>query len=400
VRTSRPGARGQADRQRHASNTATPSTPETIPDPRVIGAIRRGWPRDRIRRHHIGVYALQVAKRWRVGNATFYPAGWLRRQVESVARRRWEDHGDDAHLAWELEQIEKQFADIKWATSSAVAIDPAAARDQIRNSVGLLRLYERRLAPVMNMDHQTFGLAPEIGYTVVHHVTISGGRIPLQGETVLGIPPIGWTFTRAQIDRFSREAEYAYLDQAIRTPEAERTDLQKRVTTALRFLSLATAMLPESVRVVLIATGYEELLGDPSPEQRRTLMSRRAAYLTCGLRFRPTYWSGNREACFLLWAKTNKAVRAAEAAALRAGGNPYCSWYEGVGDLFNNRNAVLHDRVEELRRTAAVHFEAQTDEAICSLAAWAAQTGSKSISDLDDAIDRLVKDGPRRAGVT
>lgn len=61
--------------------------PQDVPTPvPPRRRIPKGWPRDRRRRHHIGVYALNVAKEWRVGRATFHPAGWLRRNLERIVR--------------------------------------------------------------------------------------------------------------------------------------------------------------------------------------------------------------------------------------------------------------------------------------------------------------------------
>jgi hypothetical protein len=360
----------------------------TVEPERPRRRIPKGWPRDRKRRHHIGVYALTVSKEWRVGRATFRPAGWLRRRLERIVRARGEMHGNQEHLRWELDNLDQELAYIKWASASAVGIDAASARDYIRDAVGLLRLYQRSLVN-LNLDHQTFGLEPEVGHAVLHSFSMRGNRIVLRGGTSAGIPAIGWTFTTDQIDEFTRRPEYAYLNRALRADS--RDDLQKRTTTALRFLSLATAMLPEPVRVVLIATAFEELLADLERGDRRTVMARRAAYLTCGRVFNDGYDPGGRPACLFLAAKKTSEVAARRAAVIAGGGDsPYCSWYYDVLFLFESRDLVLHERLEELKKFAAVNFEAQTDEAIRYLAAWAERTGATSIRALDEEIDAFV----------
>jgi hypothetical protein len=347
----------------------------------------------------MGVYALQVARQWRVGRATFHPTGWLRRRLETIVHSQAASHGDSAHLKWELDRLDQELADIQWASASAVGIDAAQARDDIRDAVGLLRLYERSLVNI-NLDHQTFGLAPEVGHAVMHHFSMRSGRIVLRGSSSAGIPAIGWTFTAEQIGRFVALPEYAYLDRALRA--VDKDDLQKRTTTALRFLSLATAMLPEAVRVVLVATAFEELLADLEKGDRRTVIARRAAYLTCGQMLKQGYGPSGRPACLFLAAKKTAEVKAKRSAVVARGDDPpYCSWYYDVLTLFDARNRVLHERMEKLKKFAAVNFEAQADEAIRYLAAWAERNGATSITTLDDEIDAYVsanyRDWPSRS---
>jgi hypothetical protein len=303
-------------------------------------------------------------------------------------RRGATTHVDEEHLKWELERLDQELADIRWASASAVGIDAAAAREEIRDAIGLLRLYQRSLVN-MNLDYQTFGLEPEVGHAVIHSFTMRKGRIGLRGGLSAGIPAIGWTFTDDQIGRFSQLPAYAYLDRALRA--AEKDDLQKRATTALRFLSLATAMLPEPVRVVLVATAFEELLADLQKDNRRTVMARRAAYLTCAQEFEQGYGPGGRPACLFLASKKSDEVKARRAAVVARGGEePYCSWYYDVLILCDTRDRVLHERLESLRKSAAANFEAQADEAIRYLVAWAERTGATTIEALDDEIDAYV----------
>lgn len=350
--------------------------------------IPKSWPRDRKRRHHVSVYALSVPKEWRVGRATFWPAGQLRRRLEGIVRRQARSNVDPDHLRWELERLDKELASFRWASASAVGMDMTEAREAVRDAVGLLRLYQRSLTN-MNLDHQTFGLEPEVAHAVLHHFTITKGRIGLRGTSSAGIPAIGWTFTEDQIARFRAATEYAYLDEALRADD--KNDLQKRATTALRFLSLATAMLPDPVRVVLVATAFEELLADLKKGDRRTVMARRAAYLTCGQEFKDGYQPGGRPACLFLASKKTKSVNDKRAAVVARGGDvPFCSWYSDVLTLFDTRDLILHERRETLLKSAAVNFEAQADEAIRYFASWAARTGAATIQALDDEIDAYV----------
>jgi hypothetical protein len=366
-------------------------------DPR-LRLIPKGWPRDRRRRHHIGVYALLVPKEWRVGRATFNPAGWLRQRLETITRRRAETHGDESHLRWELDNLDRELAEVKWASASAIGLDVAEAREAVRDAVGLLRLFQRSLTN-MNLDHQTFGLEPEVSHAVLHHFTMSKGRVVLRGTSSAGIPAIGWRFTTEHIERFAEQPEYRYLDRALRAEP--KNDVQKRTTTALRFLSLATAMLPDPVRVVLVATALEELLADLQKAERRTVVARRSAYLTCGREFKDAYRPGGRPACLFLASKRTADLKAKRAAVIDRGYDPpFCSWYYETLTLFETRDLVLHERLEKLRKSAGANFEAQVDEAIRNLASWAEQSGATSIGDLDAEIDAYVaanyRDWPSR----
>jgi hypothetical protein len=339
-----------------------------------------------------------VPAEWRVGRATFWPAGRLRRRLEAITRRRAEIHADAKHLHWELERLDDELSEVKWASASAIGIDMAEAREAIRDAVGLLRLYQRSLTN-MNMDHQTFGLEPEVSHAVLHHFTMSQGRVVLRGTSSAGIPAIGWKFTPEQMRRFGELPEYRYLDRALRAEPKD--DLQKRTTTALRFLNLATAMLPDPVRVVLIATAMEELLADLQKAERRTVVARRSAFLTCGREFNDAYQSGGRPACLFVASKRTPDVKARRAAVIDRGDEPpFCSWYYETLTLFDTRDLVLHERLEKLKKSAGANFEAHVDEAIRNLASWAEQSGATSIGDLDAVIDAYVatnyRDWPTR----
>lgn len=350
--------------------------------------IPKGWPRDRKRRHHIGVYALTVPKEWRVGRATFWPAGRLRRRLEAIIRRRAAVHSDQKHLEWELANLDDELAEVRWASASAVGLDMAEARESVRDAVGLLRLFQRSLT-TMNLDHQTFGLEPEVSHSVLHHFSMSKGRIVLSGTSSAGIPAIGWEFTAEQMEGFASLPEFRYLDRALRSEGKD--DLQKRTTTALRFLNLATAMLPDAVRVVLVATALEELLADLQRADRRTVAARRAAYLSCGREFNDAYGPGGRPGCLFIASKRTAEVKAKRAAVIDRGDEaPFCSWYSEVLDLFDTRDLVLHERLDKLRKAAGVNFEAQVDESIRNLAAWAERSRSTTIADLDAEIDAYV----------
>jgi hypothetical protein len=358
----------------------------------------KGWPRDRRRRHHIGVYALNVPAQWRVGRATFWPGGRLRRRLEAITRKGVETYGDEAHLRWELESLDEELSEIRWASASAIGIDMAEAREEIRDAVGLLRLYQRSLTN-MNMDHQTFGLEPEVSHAVLHHFALSNGRVVLRGTSSVGIPGIGWTFTTDHMRRFQELPEYRYIDRALRADSKD--DLQKRTTTALRFLNLATAMLPDPVRVVLVATAMEELFADLQKSERRTVVARRSAYLTCGREFKDAYQPGGRPACLFIASRRTGDVKARRAAVIDRGDDPpICSWYYETLTLFDTRDLVLHERLEKLKKSAGANFEAQVDEAIRNLASWAERSGATSIADLDAEIDAYVagnyRDWPTR----
>lgn len=110
-----------------------------------------------------------------------------------------------------------------------------------------------------------------------------------------------------------------------------------------------------------------------------------------GSGFRDAYGPAGRPACLFLASKKAREVSDRRAAVVARGGDePYCSWYYDVLVLFDTRDVVLHERLEKLRKFAAVDFEAQADEAIRWLAAWAERTGATTIHELDHEIDAYV----------
>jgi hypothetical protein len=350
--------------------------------------IPKGWPRDRVRRHRLtNVYGLDFDRTWVVGLATFEPAGRLRRDLEAARRRSWKRHRDDAHLQADLERIAMEFGEAQWATASALGIDSIEAEGKVRDAIAVLRLYARSMTN-LNLDHQTFGLAPDVGSTVARSYVISRGRIVQSGLRVAGIPGTGWRFTEDRIDAFADQPDFAWLDAALRA--AERTDLQKRAAMALRFLNLATSMLPGPVRVVLIATAFEELLGDETAKDRRHRAARRYAFLTCAKEFGQGYAAGERPACAYLAARSADDAKRLHQSLAQTGHRPRCSWFEEARALFDLRDLVLHERLDTLPKNAAVQFEAVADLAIRGLAEWAATNGSTSIDELDEAIDAHV----------
>ena len=107
-----------------------------------------------------------------------------------------------------------------------------------------------------------------------------------------------WTFTVDDVDAFRDDARFAFLDDALRA--SDLTDFQARTITAIRTFALSRLVVRPALRVVLLATTIEALLGDPYQVRRAGTgahqLARRAAFAGCGFEAefsRPRSWPGS-----------------------------------------------------------------------------------------------------------
>jgi hypothetical protein len=255
----------------------------------------------------------------------------------------------------------------------------------------------------MNLDLQTFGLPGDVYAIRRDYVVTARGRIPSAGFQWHGVLA-EWKFDDKQIRNFRRDPTYAWLDLAFATKDSDRTELQRRVVTALRFSSLATAMVDAPIRVALWALALEALLRDDlGREGRRHRIARRVGYLTCG---RSNRWAldsdanthrwPDRPACFYLEAHTVKQ-RDREMRRLKEADIPnVCSWYWHAWDVFEDRDDVMHEARSEFDSGALSWHQINLDIATLSVSRWAAETGAADIEELDKEIDAFVSKGVLR----
>jgi hypothetical protein len=336
---------------------------------------------------------LKVPIAWRVGFVTFRPPGWLRRRLErDVSQSTWADSAD---------LVLREVRDSEWSSASVVVtarigapVPGDEARLLVEDAIALARLYQRACLPVLALDHQTFGLPPDIdSATLVHWLTGSKGYAG-HGWTRLGVLG-GFEFRKDWIKKFRARAAFAYLDDALRGPIPPKGSWQQRSISALRALNLASPLRSQSTRIPLQAVALEALLGDdPSTvagefRPQAHPIAQRAAYLTCpvdGLQL-----EAGKSACLHLWARSARQV---DTHSLYANRKPDrfdwpCSAYWEMRQVFYDRNRAMHDAADDFPKNTAMRYEGRVDDVLLATLDWAAETRAAGIADLDKAIAGL-----------
>ena len=354
--------------------------------------------------YHLPLANLDVTKSWRVGNVTLRPSGWLASEVERAHARALtlRPDLDGKPLVPFLMDPSRFIADSSknWATAQVAATSPENAHDAVRDVVAVLRLFQRGRTR-SNLDRQTFGLPVDIRAHRADYVLIRRGQLPAPGYNWHGI--VGsWKFDARQIALFAADGRFVWLEAALRMPSEGRSDLQHRLITALRFVNLATVLVPPAVRVALRALAMEALFRDDVRNGRRHRIARRIAYLTCGRvnRWRldapgdPHRWP-HRPACFYLEARKPSQVQH-EMRRLKAAEVPnVCTFYWDAWDLFDDRDEVMHEARTEFTAHALGWHEVNLDAAILRLVDWAAKANANELAELDKELDAFVARGVR-----
>ena len=337
---------------------------------------------------------LKVPIAWRVGQVTFRPPGWLRRRLEAdVAKSPWADSTN--LVLGEVRQSEWSSGSV---TVTARVGDPVAgdaARAVIVDAIALARLYQRACVPHLGLDHQTFGLPPDIDGTVLAHWVTGRKGYAGHGWTRLGV--LGaFEFSKGWIRDFRARPAFAFLDDALRGPVPATGSWPQRGISAIRALNLASPVRPQSTRIPLQAVALEALLGDDPPavpgdfRAQAHPVSQRAAFMTCevdGLRL-----PAGRGACVDLWG-TPKQIGAHP--WLRGRPDDYFDWpctsYWHIRQVFHDRNRAMHDAADDFPKGTAMRYEGRVDDVVLAAMDWAAATGATSIADLDAAIAKLPR---------
>ena len=209
-----------------------------------------------------------------------------------------------------------------------------------------------------------------------------------------GVGP-SWSFRGADIAAFRADPRFQFLAAALTAGDNNPPDSwQARALAAIRTWGLSTLMQRPATRIVLLATALEGLLGNKYvPSARATgghVLARRAAYIWCGYRSQPAiepHRPGGRPTCGFLSGTTDPRH---DPALYHPQRHLWaCSWYGDIRTLYDDRNAAVHgaDQRWDLK-TARVHGW-DASEVILATLGWITETGSTSISDVDDAIATL-----------
>jgi hypothetical protein len=351
-------------------------------------------PRRRPARLHFAVTNLTVPLAWRVGRTTLHPPGHLLARLDA---RLGEIHPPLPEFL--VDDYRQELRSLVWSTISVpvppsdgrldeLAID--RARDIARDTIAVLRLFQRSRARYISLERQTFGLAADFGSVVeTRWATDRRGRWAGGGWTHHGILA-PWAFRSADLRAFRTDPRFAYINAAL---VSANDDWRGRVIAAVRTMSAATVMQRASTRIVLLGTALEALLGDPFVAGHRGVgghrLAKRAAYLWCGTDMpspsphRPV----GRPACLFLTAGTDP--RGDPSVYDKLSGNWACSWYGIMRHLYDDRNAVLHGGVAALDQKRASAYQFNFDKVLLATIDWILQRQPVSVADLDFDIAAL-----------
>lgn len=318
-------------------------------------------------RYHFPVLNLKdVARPFMFGRAVFRPLGWLMNEIEAPAP-------DADEVLRQLRQVFQDGArDLDCATADALADTRDEAKILVSDAVAALRLFQRRSHRFLSLDRQTFGLVGEVGSTVERHWrTTAEGGFAAGGYKVSGV--IGdWVFTAEQLDAVAADPVMTFLDRCLQRAERDLEQFDARILTALRLLNSATIMATPGVRIVLIASAVEALLGDDPMQERVHRIALRAALLTCNRD--DAVHHGAAWPCAYFAQPTGKDLRKFMEAERKQKRHGVCSAYWKHRDIFDARNAVLHDAKLEFDHRLAEKFEGRVDTLIANVILWHVET--------------------------
>lgn len=348
---------------------------------------------------HLQVPYLVVPRPWRVGAATFWPAGAL---LERLRRRGGTTRGPIPSVVFE--HVTDALVDSRWAT---VRIDVmstvdrrgkedlqatvAAVRDSARDSIAVLTLLKLVKARNASTARQSFGLALDVASVREDYwVTTTRGRYLMAGSARHGtIAP--WEFQPADIGRYRHDPRFQLLDVALRTPDSQRTDWQRRVVSALRTFTVANTVDRPATRIVLAATVLEALVGDefqPGVRQNPTgshQLARRAAFLWCGAEHNNPH-GPSRPACPFLTEPSDRQLTHRLAEDARHGQEWVCDYYADLRDLYDDRSAALHGAEVRFTNKLTSRHEFTVERVLLLVLEWMAATGATTLQDYEAAI--------------
>lgn len=259
-------------------------------------------------------------------------------------------------------------------------------RNEARDALAVLRWLQHLRGP-FDSSYQRFGIAGDVGWTLEPRlVTDLGGGLAGGGWSALGVGG-SWEFTAADHRFYRTDPRLRWLDTALATPDAHRTDWQRRVLLALRMVAHANPAQRPQTRVVLLATALEALVGDPYAKGERATgahgLARRAAYWWCATDITPPdpHGPGARGRCPFLAREDPTRTPKVDGWV--------CSYYETLRELSDDRNEALHAAQDRYPPRTANRHEFTIDRVIEQALGWLVRTGATELDELDREISAL-----------
>lgn len=282
---------------------------------------------------------LEIDSAWRVGRCLLVPGAWIAETVTTALRR------STIQGAWR-EYLSKivQVEAAKVAPQAALCVpgqDMEAADAIARETLAVLRLFQRARHPGTNLRRQTFGLPGDVNFTrrdYFQYEVLSTGK-PSSAGLAWQRPGFlaGWTFGSGDRLAYRKDMRFRLLDQALRA--RRRSQLESRLLHTILLISQGSTYFDPSLEVALLAVGYELLLSEGVGESERHRVSQRVAYSTCLAQC----GHGDVPPCHYLISTSRKRVVLETRRLQHQGRHGLCSAYMHTDQLFGLRNAVLHE---------------------------------------------------------
>lgn len=334
---------------------------------------------------------LKLSQPWDVGHVRFHPASSASGMILPLASAQPVEPP-----AWVHDWAESTASEFdKWAVAEITTTGIAEAIPIVRRSVAVLRVVQHMENPNADIRRQAFGLPGQVGSARIDYISLSPG--PASGWKQWGALA-GWSFGDSSYENWKTDPAYRFLDDALRCPDSERTDLKRRALITVDMLNQAWSTWEPDVSLLNHAIALEILLGEPKDKEKKARIARRVCYFDCG--WPEVYPNGRRPPCPYMSLPINtRGQPETDLDRIIRGGrqqayddNVYCSEFFDLIGLYDDRNAVVHEGKLDLTANeegTATWFIAS--RLLRSVLTWFAEHPESDLSVLDDDIARLPR---------
>lgn len=343
----------------------------------------------------IPIINLKIPNEWKVGRVALRPPTWIREVIEASRPTRGEPWRE------RLDRLAAEARELRWALAVIEARDYEEARVIAEEHIAVLRVYQRFRYRYVSLDRQTFGLPDAITRHFEEYYALDAdGIIVGMGFAQSGV--LGeWEFSPADLDAWGDDEAFVFFDELLRKDAMARSEPEKRLSTGLGILNIATASLRPALRHVLIAVALEALLGDDEMPGRAHRIAARSAFLTCDTLGSPQAGphGPSRPACAIVAYAQEKEMRV-KIEALGLPGYTSCSYYENVRAMFDRRNNVLHEGLDPGDDKKPGSSEWWSDHVFLQLARFLSSKRPLTSSELDVEMARVASLNPQLSDAT
>ncbi|HKQ18228.1 MAG TPA: hypothetical protein VJW75_00645 [Candidatus Eisenbacteria bacterium] len=217
------------------------------------------------------------------------------------------------------------------------------------------------------------------------YVALRDGRIVQAGTEWLGAAfPV--ELFEQDCATFIDDARFRHLGRVIAS--RRRSPFDRQLLTALRAYDTAILPQPDQVRVVLLATAMEAILGDDKSFDRAHRIARRSAYVTCVPPGDISHANG-RPTCLYMRAPSTETVEVLQRMRADESLAWDCTAYTTVRSLFRHRNNAVHRGATNFDERAMRQHRWAVREALLATIEWAIAHRGEGLKDIDAGIASL-----------